>query len=121
MSEQDPTSMESAALALYYHAARMIKEGKSRDEIIRELTRQGISEEAAKTMLIKLDQSRANVARRSGYRNIAAGTILLVMGGAPVFGIGIAQATDNAFVFVIFVLTIGLIFFGRGFMQIVGL
>ena len=121
MSEQDRTPMENAALALYYHAAQMIKAGKSREEIITELTSKGINRDTVENMLTKLDQSRANVARRSGYRNAAFGGVLTIFALLPILGIFIPQVTGVAFTVAAILLVIGLFVLVRGVLQIIGI
>lgn len=121
MSDKNPSHMEQVALAFYFHAANMIKEGKSRKEILKDLTSKGVSLETAENMLDKLEQSRANVARRSGYRNAFIGTVLIILMLIPIFGIGIVQVTGAAYILAMVILAGGIFVFGRGIMQITGL
>lgn len=121
MSDQDRSAMENAALALYYHAAQMIKDGKSNEDILEDLISKGVSRETAATMLEKLNQSRANVAKQSGYRNAAIGMVLVVLASLPVFGIGIAQASGVPLGIAFLLMGCGIYALGRGIMQITGL
>jgi len=121
MSDENQSPMEQVALAFYFHAATMIKEGKSRKEILKDLTSKGVSLETAENMLHKLEQSRANVARRSGYRNAFLGTVLILLMLIPLFGVGIAKVTGFMFLLAIIILTAGFLTLGRGIMQITGL
>jgi hypothetical protein len=113
--------MEEAALALYYHAAQLIKQGKPREDIVTELMSKGINRETAEKMLAKLDVSRANVARKSGIRNLFIGLIVIVLCVIPLFGLLGNQAEGWQFWALIVVLGIGIIQAGRGILQITGL
>lgn len=121
MSENQRSPMEDAAIALYYHVAQRIKEGKSRQDIMSELTQLGIQPQTAEAMLNKLDESRANVARRNGYRNALMGAVISGLALLPIFGIGIAAAQGPALALAVFILGGGLIVLIRGLMQITGL
>jgi hypothetical protein len=122
MSQQAPIDpLEEAAMALYYHAAQLIKQGKPRESIISELMSKGINRETAERMLAKLDVSRANVARKSGYRNLFIGLIAIVLCVIPLFGLLGNQAEGWQFWALIIVLGIGIIQAGRGILQITGL
>jgi uncharacterized membrane protein len=121
MPDKERSPMEEVALAFYYHAAVMIKEGKSRKEIIKDLTSKGVSDETAENMLNKIDQSRANVARQHGYRNAFIGAGVLIFMLIPLFGIGIAKVTGASFVLAIIFFACGVFILGRGIMQITGL
>lgn len=109
--------MESAALAVYFHAAEMIKAGRSRDEIIQQLMKQGLSYDTAVTVLDKLAQSQVNVARRSGKRNILTGGTIVVFTVLAMLGIGVEQITGLALIPVILILIGGLFVLGRGLLQ----
>jgi uncharacterized membrane protein len=113
--------METAALAVYYHAAQMIKAGKSREEIITDLIEKGISRETANNMLDKLDESRANVARNRGYRNLFLGVVLIVLMILPIFGLIVPQVTGTALGVAVLILGCGFFAAVRGIMQIIGL
>jgi len=85
-SGTERTPMETAALAIYYHVAQMIKEGKTEQEILNILEEQGIKPETAHKMLAKLNESRSNVTRTYGRRNravafvsIGSGVLLLLL------------------------------------------
>jgi hypothetical protein len=121
MSQLPPTDpMEKAALALYYHAAELIKQGIPREEIIKDLMAKGINRETAERMLAKLDVSRANVTRRAGYRNLGLGGFLVLLVIIPLFGLTGVRAEGWQFWAEIILLGIGLIQAGRGIMQIMG-
>lgn len=121
MTDKERSPLEEAALAFYYHAATMIKEGKSRKDILKDLTSKGVGRETAENMLDKLEKSRANVARRSGYRNAFVGIVIIVMMLLPLFGIGIAKVAGVSFSLAIILLACGVLVLGRGIMQITGL
>ncbi|MCU0511191.1 MAG: hypothetical protein MUE40_01340 [Anaerolineae bacterium] len=81
-------NLKEAALGIYTHVARMMKEGKSDSDIEQALAQHGINAATTRMMLSKLAQSQVNVARRSGRRNIALGLVLigpglLLIGGQP--------------------------------------
>jgi len=121
VSEKNRTPMEDAALALYYHAAQLIKEGRSQDAIVRELVKRGVSSETARKMLAKLEQSQVNVAQRSGYRNVLIGTTLMLLMLIPLFGIGVDPVAGTYLSITILFLGGGLFALGRGILQILGL
>lgn len=110
--------MEKAALALYYHAAELIKSGKPREEIIKDLMAKGINRESAEKMLAKLDVSRANVARKAGFRNLGLGAFVILLCMLPLFGLTGPRAEGLQFWAAIIVLGVGLLQAGRGIMQI---
>ncbi|MGB1286516.1 MAG: hypothetical protein ACPG7F_08290 [Aggregatilineales bacterium] len=80
-------AMEHLALALYYNAAEMMKEGKSSEEIVGWLIEKGVKPDTAHQMMEKLGVSRINVIRRYGRRNLIAGMLIC--------GIGLALATGT--------------------------
>lgn len=121
MSQLPPSDpIEKAALALYYHAAELIKQGMPREEIIKNLMSKGINRESAEKMLAKLDVSRANVARKAGYRNLMLGGLVVLFCILPLFGFIGEPAQGWLFWSLILVLGVGLIQAGRGIMQIMG-
>lgn len=116
--------MQQAAIALYYHAAQMIKEGKSREEIERHLIHdKGIKPQTARNMLDKLNESRANVARRAGYRNIIMAVLVLMLGITILTGIGGdgSGATGIRQFVAMLIIVAGGMFGVRALMQIFGL
>jgi hypothetical protein len=117
VTEKERSPMESAALAVYYHAAQLIKEGRSRDEIIRQLMKQGLSYDTAMTVLDKLATSQVNVARRSGKRNIMTGSTIVFFAMLSLLGIGVKQITGIALIPVLIILLAGLYVLGRGILQ----
>lgn len=122
MTDNNPQAdLKNAALALYYYAAERIKEGKSRAAVIDDLIAKGVSRETAETMLDKLDESRANVARQSGYRNTAFGIAIVGMLALPLFGVFVPQVTGILQIVVLLLMAIGVYFLIRGIMQILGL
>jgi len=121
MSDQERSPLENAALALYYHVAQMIKAGKSREDIITELVRQGVNRETAESMLDRLDKSRAKVARQNGYRNAFIGIVVTTMGLLPIAGILVPRAEGGTLFAAVIILGCGVFALGRGLMQITGL
>ena len=121
MSDQNRTAMENAALALYYHAAQMIKEGKSDEEVLEDLVSKGVNPETAASMLEKLNESRANVAQRRGYRNVFIGIVLIVLMIFPISGIGVPQVFEVMLGIALLIMGYGIYTLGRGIMQITGL
>ncbi len=117
MADKERSPMESAALAVYYHAAQLIKDGHSRDEIIRQLMKQGLSYDTANTVLDKLAQSQVNVARRSGKRNVLTGGTIVVFTFLSILGIGVEQITGIALIPVVIIMLVGLYILGRGVLQ----
>ncbi len=118
------TVMQQAAIALYYHAAQMIKAGKSREEIERHLIHdKGIKPQTARNMLDKLNESRANVARRAGYRNIIMAVLVLMLGITILTGIGGdgSGATGIRQFVAMLIIVAGGMFGVRALMQIFGL
>lgn len=121
MSNQDaPNSMENMAMALYVHAAQLIKAGKSRKEIKKQLMAQGINAETAETVLTRLAESQANVARKAGYRNLAAGIFIIVMSALLLTGVITVASGVLGSVVAAGLLLAGIYFAGRGVMQING-
>ncbi|MDQ7028089.1 MAG: hypothetical protein Q9P44_21305 [Anaerolineae bacterium] len=121
MSDQDSSPMETAALALYYHAAQMIKAGQSHADIKKELISKGINPETAENMLVKLNRSRTNVMRQTGYRNAFAGVVLIAMALLPIFGIFAPTAVGTSLTIALAIIGCGVFALGRGLMQIIGL
>ena len=121
MSDQNSSPMETAALALYYHAAQMIKEGKSRETIVNDLVSKGIQRATAENMLDKLNQSRANVARQRGYWNTLLGIGLIVLALLPILGIFIPKLVGVMLIVPLLILACGVFLLGRGLMQVTGL
>lgn len=122
-SPDDPnlSGMEQVAYALYYHAAEMIKAGKSREEIVEALVQKGVKQQTARNMLDKLGDARVLVARRAGRRNVALGLIIAVLGLSLVLG-----AFGPALTGVSLIIAWAAVIFGsgwliRGMMQITGL
>jgi hypothetical protein len=113
--------METAALALYYHAAQLIKAGKSHKDIIEELVSKGVNRDTAENMLTKLNQSRSNVARKQGYRNVLIGVVISIVTIPPVFGLFVPQFYGIAFGTAVFVWIFGLFLLIRGILQISGI
>jgi hypothetical protein len=121
MSDQNPSPMEAAALALYYHAAQLIKEGKSREEVVDDLVSKGVQRATAENMLDKLNQSRANVARQRGYRNILFAIGLILVALLPLLGIMMPKLVGVTLIIPLLMLAYGIFLLGRGLMQIIGL
>jgi hypothetical protein len=110
--------LEKMALALYVHAARMIKEGKSRDEIAQELQRKGVKPETAQHMLQRLDTARDDVTRRLGWRNVLIGAVVCIAGFGLIVGAfgGVADGLGAVFAWGAFLL--GVYWVGRGTLQV---
>ncbi len=118
MSQQERTPMEEAALAVYYHAAHLLQDGKSHAEIEEQLVKQGISPQQARIVLKRLEESRTNVARRRGWRNVAVGAFLSGLLLLPLFGIGVAAVSGSQLLIAGILLGCGLLILGRGLMQL---
>lgn len=115
------SDLENAALALYYYAAELVKEGKSSKEVVDILIQRGITRESAETIMQRLNVSRDNIARRSGYRSIVFGVIIIGMMLLPLLGIFLPQATGISIIILIVVMAVGVVIAGRGIMQVMGL
>lgn len=120
-NNEERTPMEQAAIALYFHAAQMIKEGLSEEEVIENLTNQGVSRETAEMMMRRIETSRDNVTKRFGTRNVISGAVVTALGLLLWFG-PFDVATD------ILRQSVGFIIFGigsfvlvRGLLQVSGL
>lgn len=120
-SDEGRSDMENAVLGLYLHAAQRIKAGATYDEIERELIEMGLKPDTAQTLLARLDESRGNVARRSGYRNALVGAVAAV--GALSLAFGAFGPVDHVIVQAVLfaILLTGVYWLVRGIMQIVGL
>ncbi|GAB5493281.1 MAG: hypothetical protein Phog2KO_34960 [Phototrophicaceae bacterium] len=115
------SDLENAALALYYYAAELVKEGKTSDEVVAILVERGVSQESAETIMTRLNISRDNVARRSGYRSIGFGMFIIILMLLPLFGIFLPTATGASVIILILVMAVGFVIVGRGVMQVLGL
>ena len=115
------SDLENAALALYYYAAELVKEGKSSEEVVNILVQRGLTRESAETIMQRLNVSRDNIARRSGYRSIVFGAIIIVLMLLPLFGIFVPKATGVSVMALIIVMAAGIVIVGRGLMQVFGL
>ena len=94
MSENNEKAMEQLAMALYYSAATMMKDGKSHEEIVQWLIQKGVKPDTAERMMVKLQQSRVNVTRRSGQRKVVAGILLCGIGLILTTGIVFPDITE---------------------------
>jgi len=119
-TQEQQERLEKTALALYYHAAQMHKDGKSDEDIISDLSRKGVQEATARKMLERLGKSRQNVARKQGQRLmlIGAGNLLLGLG----LLLGLFGPLANTAVLALAWITVGLGFaiFARGMVQVSG-
>lgn len=121
MSNHDaPSSMENMAMALYVHAAELIKAGKSRKEIKKQLMAQGITADTAETILTRLAESQVNVARKAGYRNALAGAFIIVMSVLLLTGVITLSSGLLGSIVTVGLLLAGIYFAGRGVLQING-
>ncbi|MCA9912735.1 MAG: hypothetical protein KC496_05285 [Anaerolineae bacterium] len=114
MSKPERTPLETAALAVYYHAAQLLQDGKSHAEIEAKLVQQGIRREQAQMILQRLEQSRMSVARGRGRRHIFLGLVLVGLLILPLFGIGVPAVTGGQLVIALILLGCGLYILGRG-------
>lgn len=80
MTDNPQQAMEQLALALYYRAAEMMKEGKSGEEIVQWLIEKGVRPATAERMLARLQVSRRNVTHRAGRYNVVAGVLICALG-----------------------------------------
>lgn len=112
------TDLEKMAMALYYYAAELIKEGKSKKEIIDILIERGVSRESAETIMSRLNESRDNVTRRSGYLSIAFGTIIAVISLLPLYGIFVEKVEGFSVIIAFILLFAGFLIAGRGLLKV---
>lgn len=78
----DQKQLEQAALALFYHAAEMIKAGQTPEQVEREFVAQGVKPDTARNLMQRLGQSRTRVTQRAGQRNLMLGLLLIALGFA---------------------------------------
>ncbi|MGJ3239303.1 MAG: hypothetical protein ACFE0Q_11400 [Anaerolineae bacterium] len=109
---------ENLAMAFYVYAAQLIKEGKSRQQVIDTLMERGISHENAETIVTRLNQSRDNVTRRSGYRHLAFGSAIILLSLLPLFGVFVEPVTGFSAIVAIIVLASGVLIAWRGVMRV---
>lgn len=114
MQKPERTPMETVALAVYYHAAQLLQDGKTHAEIETQLMQQGLSQERAQMILRRLEQSRRSITRRRGWRQISMGGVLIVLLLIPLFGIGVPVVTGYPVSIVLILLVFGLYVLGRG-------
>ena len=110
--------LENMAMALYVYAAELIKEGKSHKEIIDILIQRGISRDAAETIMTRLNQSRDNVTRRSGYITIVFGAIVIMMSLFPLFGVVLERVEGFSIIIAFLVMAVGIVIIGRGLAKV---
>ncbi len=114
----DDTKLEKVAMALYVYAAQLVKEGKTHDQIIDILVQRGINPESAETIMTRLNQSRDNVTRRSGYINLVFGAIVIVLSLFPLFGVIVPQSDPIGIVIAILMMAVGIVIAGRGALKV---
>lgn len=122
MSTPPNDPMQDLALALYYRVAELMKNGKTRDQIITELGLQGVNRETVEMMLGRLKQSQRNVEKRRGRLNVVVGLVLIGIAGGMIFGwFGIPLANSLAVIPAYVALAIGGYWLVRGVFQVMGL
>lgn len=114
----DDNNLEKVAMALYVYAAQLVKEGKTKDQIINTLMQRGVSRTSAETIMTRLNESRDNVTRRSGYVNLVFGAIVIMLSLFPLFGVVVPQANAIGTVLAILVMAIGIVIVGRGMLKV---
>jgi len=117
VSEQHE-NLEQVAMALYVYAAQLIKEGKSSEQVIEILKERGLTQEAAETIMTRLNESRDNVTKRGGYVQILFGAFVTVLGALPLFGVLVEQAEGLSTIIAILVMAIGIVIIGRGVLKV---
>ncbi|MEO1286489.1 MAG: hypothetical protein AAFV93_01870 [Chloroflexota bacterium] len=110
----DETNLEQMAMALYVYAAELVKEGKSRQQIIDNLMERGVSRQSAETIMTRLNESRNNVTRRSAIYHLVFGIALIVLSTLPLLGIIVPQADTIGTGLAIIIMAIGVVITGRG-------
>jgi hypothetical protein len=110
--------MKDVALVIYYQVAKMLKAGRTPEQVEQALIRQGIKPETAHTMLIRVTESRLRVARRDGWRNLIFGFIICLLGIALVTGLFTGSAPKGASeIFSWIAIFVGGYWFVRGTLQ----
>lgn len=110
--------LEKMAMALYIYAAELIKEGKSQQEIIDILIQRGVSRESAETIMSRLDESRDNVTRRSGYLSIVFGAIIVMISLFPLFGVIVDKVEGFSVIIAFLLMFAGIVIAGRGLLKV---
>lgn len=111
--------LEDAALALYYRAAELLKAGKRQEEVIWELTKQGVKRETAQKMLARIAESQRRVEVRQGWRNVFVGGVLTFFALGLTFGwFGFAPANGLAIFPTLAGLGAGCYWLVRGLLQL---
>ncbi|GEM_PF-2890557 len=120
-TKPEKSPLEATALALYYQAAVLIKEGKTDEDVIAELGKLGIPPETAQMMLDRINVSRRNVEKVSGRRNLGAGIVTVLITCSLLFGWFGVQITGIGGVLVLLLLCGGLYLVWRGLLQLTNL
>lgn len=110
--------LENVAMALYVYAAQLIKEGKSHQEIIDILMQRGLSRESAETIMMRLNESRDNVTRRSGYITIVFGAIVVMTSLFPLFGVVVERVEGFSMMIAFLLMAVGIVIIGRGLTKV---
>jgi len=117
-NDEQRTPMEEAALAIYVHAAELIKQGKSPDEVRQQLITQGVRPDTARTVLERLMEARVNVAKRRGQRNVFIGVAVSILAAIALLGTAVSGAAQ---VMSVIILGCGLFALVHGIRQITGI
>jgi hypothetical protein len=108
-------------LALYYRVAELVKDGKTRDQIIYEMGLKGVRRDTVERMLERLAQSQRSVQRQQGWRHLALGGAITLMALGLTFGLfGFAPANALAIFPTLVGLGIGGYWIVRGVFEVVG-
>lgn len=115
----DDSNLEEMAMALYVYSAQLVKEGKTREQIIKNLMARGVSRQSAETIMTRLNESRNNVTRRSAIPYLGFGLLLTILSALPLFGIIMPQVEGIGTGIAILLMAIGVVIFGRGFLKLI--
>ena len=113
----EESNLENMAMALYVYAAQLVKEGKTRQQIIDNLMERGVSRESAETIMTRLNESRNNVTRRSAYYYLGFGIVLIILSLLPLFGIVVQQVDGIGTAIAILLMAIGVVILIRGVLK----
>lgn len=122
MNDSEPRDpYQDLALALYYRVAELVKAGKTREQIIYEMGRQGVKRDTVEKMLARLAESQRSVQRQQGWRHIVLGGVVTFVALGLTFGIfGFAPANALAIFPTLVALAIGGYWLVRGLFEVAG-
>jgi len=116
-----PDPYQDLALALYYRVAELVKDGKTRDQIIYEMGLKGVRRDTVERMLERLAQSQRSVQRQRGWRHLVLGGVITTAALGLTFGLfGFAPANALAIFPTLVGLGVGGYWVVRGIFEVAG-